>query len=417
MDKKALETYYSREDVAMAMVEFSENREISGRFADGGYGKRPSTLIFPNDIFQMVRQGMVSFHCSVELWDNPLEVGDKGVNRIGWDFLIDLDCDTLDHGREAAEILIEAMKAHGIKNVHTKFSGRSGFHIFIPWRAFHPSLVSGFPEVPRAMGAYLEDFISEELRPSVRKGIEIDSIAISPRHLIRMPYSLNEKVGLVSIPVTDLSFDIESAKPEQVKVIPFKLNAIPGEAMELAEIATSWVARKKPAVSIPSRKYEEVKGKVPVQFFPPCIQKILAGMSDGRKRSEFILRNLLSNVGWNWDEMLNFLLEWNQKNNPPLPENYIRGHLNWHKNQKSKTPPPNCDRKEYYQELGICRGGECEGIRNPLPYTLKKYRHYLFAKKEEERRQELDARKKKQAAKNKEARENASSKGNKTTEG
>ena len=54
-----------------------------------------------------------------------------------------------------------------------------------------------------------------------------------------MPYSLNEKVGLVSIPVSDLSFDIESAKPEQVEVVPFKLDAIPGEAMELAEIATN----------------------------------------------------------------------------------------------------------------------------------------------------------------------------------
>ena len=129
-------------------------------------------------------------------------------------------------------------------------------------------------------------------------------------------------------------------------------------------------------------------------------------MSDGRKRSEFLLRNLMSNVGWTWDEMLAFLLEWNQKNKPPLPENYLRGHITWHKNQKTKTPPPNCDRKEYYQELGLCKGGECEGIRNPLPYTLKKYRRYLFAKKEEERRQELEARKKKQATKNKEAREN-----------
>ncbi|MBR9681171.1 MAG: hypothetical protein GOV00_00015 [Candidatus Altiarchaeota archaeon] len=410
MNKNALEEYYSREDVATAMVEFSENREISGRFPDGGYGKRPSTLMYPNDVLQMVKQGMISFHCGVELWENPLQLDEKDSARVGWDFLIDLDCDTLDHGREAADILIEAIKAHGIKNIHTKFSGRSGFHIFVPWKAFHPSLMMAFPETPRAMGAYLEDFIAEELRPDVRKGIEIDSIAISSRHLIRMPYSLNEKSGLVSIPVTDLSFDLEMARPDNVKVIPFKLDARPGEAMELAEIATSWMSRKKSRTVVSSRKYEEVKGKIPAQFFPPCIQKMLLGMSDGRKRSEFILRNLMSNVGWTWEEMEAFLLEWNQKNKPPLPENYIRGHITWHKNQKRKTPPPNCDRKEYYQELGLCTPENlCEGVRNPLPYTMRKYRHFLFAKKEEEQRDQANARRKKQAENYKAKKEQAKS--------
>jgi len=409
VDPKALEAYYSRPEVSAAMVSFAEHREVAGRFADGGYGKRPGTLIYPGDVVQMVRQGITSFHCSVELWDNPLLLNDKKSARAGWDFLIDLDCDTLDHGREAADVIIEAIKAHGVRHVFTKFSGRSGFHIFVPWKAFHPSLMMAFPDVPRAIGAYLEDFITGELPTAVRKGVEIDSIAIASRHLIRMPYSVNEKSGLVSIPVESVDFDVESAKPENVEVVPFSFDAAePGEAMELAEIATSWMDRKKARTEPRTRRYEEVKGKIPVRFFPPCIQKILGGLSDGRKRSEFILRNLLSNSGWTWDEITEFLLEWNRRNKPPLAENYIRGHVRWHQNQKKKTPPPNCDRKEYYSELGLCTPDSlCRGVKNPLPYALKKFRRFLFAKKEEERRKALDEKKKLQLEKLKARRKEA----------
>ncbi|HDR53369.1 MAG TPA: hypothetical protein ENN60_01695 [archaeon] len=393
MEDSALLTYYSRDDVATALVDFARNREVTGRFADGGYGRRPGTLMYPGDVVEMVKQGMKSFHCSVELWDNPMTLDQPKVSRKGWDFLIDLDCDTLDHGREAADILLEALKAHGVTSIFTKFSGRSGFHIFLPWQAFHDSLRSSFPEVPRAIGAYLEDFVADEMSKEVKDGVKIDSIAIAPRHLIRMPYSLNEKAGLVSIPVKDPWFDLETARPEQVKVVPFELRARPGEAMELAEIATSFLAKKQ-ATRRTEAPRMEVKGRIEPQFFPPCIQLILKGMKDGKKRSEFILRNFLSSAGWDWASIEQLLLEWNLKNPEPLRPAYIESHIKWSRAQRENLPPPNCDRKEYYPELGICQPDDlCRTVSNPITYALKKHRRYMFARKEEERRQSSRSKK------------------------
>jgi len=385
--KEELLAYYGREDVSRAISEFAHNREVVGRFADGGYGKRPATILYPGDVVRMVKEGVVSFHCSVELWKNPMALETGKEQRLGWDFLIDLDADTLENGRIAADLIIEALKAHGVRSVFLKFSGRSGFHIFVPWKAFDPKLKDMFPDVPRAMGLYLEDFLREELQgEGVKLGenVNIDSIAIAPRHLVRMPYSLNEKVWMVSIPVKNPWFDIDEARPENVVVRTFRLDAKPGEAMELVDMALNYVKKMEAPRKVVKVK---VEGKVPPRFFPPCVKKILEGVPDGRKRGEFILRTLLSNLGWGWEEIEAFLLEWNQRNKPPLKENYIKSHVKWHRKQKRNILPPNCSRGEFYMDTGFCNPDElCKTVRNPLTYTLKKYRRYLRHRKEMERK-------------------------------
>ena len=384
MEKSELVKYYSREDVSREMVKFAHNREFVGRLRDGGYSIRPGTALYPGDIVRMANQGMVSFHASVELWENPMNL--EGAKRIGWDLLIDLDADTLEHGRKAADSIVEVLRAHGVDSVHLKFSGRSGFHIFVPWKAFKPSLSERFPEIPRAVGQYIEEYLREDLPKKVMSGVEVDSIAISPRHLMRAPYSLNEKVWLVSIPVEDPWFDLEDSRVENVVVKPFELDAKPGEAMNLVDLSVEYVSRK-------DSKFREgkpkltVKGKVPEEFFSPCIKKILQGLSDGRKRGEFILRSYLSNLGWNLDEIEEFLLKWNKKNKPPLRENYIKGHVRWQKRQKGKILPPNHDRDGFYKDMGVLTP-ECAGVKNPITYSLRRYRSYLRHQKEEARKAE-----------------------------
>ena len=55
----------------------------------------------------------------------------------------------------------------------------------------------------------------------VDKFLEIDTVLISSRHLYRMPYSLHEKSGLVSVPINPknvLKFEKKDAIPANVKV-------------------------------------------------------------------------------------------------------------------------------------------------------------------------------------------------------
>lgn len=213
---KVLVFYYSRKDVQQAISEFCKHREAIARYNDS-FGKRPDTLEYPSDIMQQVNKGATSFHCSEELWKNPLEISTELTRekanelRIGWDLLIDIDSKYLDYSKIAAELILEALEFHGIKNYGIKFSGSKGFHIIVPWKAF-PKIMNNiktsemFPEWPRLISEYLTEMIrprliervsSEEKRYvkdfEADKKVMPDIILVSPRHLFRCPYSLHEK--------------------------------------------------------------------------------------------------------------------------------------------------------------------------------------------------------------------------------
>ena len=172
--------YYSRKDVQKAIFEFSKNREISPRYFEG-FGKRPDSFQYIGDVYGLVKKGATSFHVSEEIWENPLEIktgmSEKEANelRIGWDLLIDIDCE---HGIEksalAAKAIVETFKQHGIKNYGIKFSGSKGFHILLPYKAF-PKEINGeetknlFPELPRKLIAYIRNYSGKIMNKLVPK--------------------------------------------------------------------------------------------------------------------------------------------------------------------------------------------------------------------------------------------------------
>lgn len=172
--------YYSRPDIQKAIFDFSKNREISPRFFEG-FGKRPDAFNFKGDVYQMVKKGATSFHCSEELWSDPMLI-ETGMSResankirIGWDLLIDIDCEEgMDYSAIVAKATIEALKQNGIKNFGIKFSGSKGFHIIVPWKAF-PKEINGivtqelFPELPRMLMGYLRDYSRKAIRETLLK--------------------------------------------------------------------------------------------------------------------------------------------------------------------------------------------------------------------------------------------------------
>ena len=165
--RKIALTYYSRKDVLDAIYKFSQNREISPRYFEG-FGKRPDSFQYPSDIIEFVKLGATSFHCSEELWNDPLqlstELSQEQLNelRSGWDLIIDIDCPWIDISKKAAQAIIGSLKLHKIENINVKFSGSKGFHIIIPWNSF-PEEIDGiktknmFPEWPRAIIGYLKE--------------------------------------------------------------------------------------------------------------------------------------------------------------------------------------------------------------------------------------------------------------------
>ncbi len=167
------QAYYSRKEVQEAIFEFCRNRETVPRYLEG-FGKRPDVLDYPTDIIALVKKGATSFHCSEEIWSDPMKINTDMTPelydqiRSGWDFLIDIDSKYLDYSKLAAKLIIRFLEHHGVKNVGIKFSGSKGFHILIPWKSF-PKEINGqktsdkFPEWPRAIAGYISETIHDKL--------------------------------------------------------------------------------------------------------------------------------------------------------------------------------------------------------------------------------------------------------------
>jgi len=180
--------YYSISEVKKAMFEFSQNREVVPSYMMESFGKRPDALQYESDILEHVKKGATSFHCSEELWKDPLELSiehkeqDLNELRIGWDLLLDVDSPYLEYSKIYAHLLIEALEFNGVKNIGIKFSGSKGFHVIVPWKAF-PKQIYGqetkkmFPEFPRLICQYLSSIIQPKLADKIFENESLKDLA------------------------------------------------------------------------------------------------------------------------------------------------------------------------------------------------------------------------------------------------
>lgn len=403
--RKITHLYYSRKDVQSAMFEFSKNREVAPSYMMESFGKRPDSFQYPSDIFELAKKGATSFHCSEELWSDPLQLAtgmtEKQLNelRTGWDLLIDIDSKYIDYSKICAQIIIDFLKFHRVKNIGIKFSGSKGFHLIIPWKSF-PKQISdvktsdNFPEYPRIITKYIMEKTQEKLiekiseleRPNkyikdfkVSKEVMPDLILVSPRHLFRMPYSLHEKTALASVVLNEKeleNFELKDADPLKLSknnLENFIPDAEEGEAKELLMQALDW-HRENNLEEESEKKHADFKPikleKISDRNFPPCVQNILKGISDGRKRAVFVLINFFRSLGMERDELEKTIYQWNEKNEVPLKKGYILSQLKWSYQRKSMLPQ-NC--REFYQGIAVCTPDNlCSKIKNPVNYTIKK---------------------------------------------
>ena len=417
-------SHYKRADIQEEMIINSKDREVVAKFSDS-FSKRPDVLRNQSDILELAKQGATSFHASEELWKNPLQI-DPSMKRheldnlrIGWDLVLDIDCGIFEYSREAADLVIKALRFHSVKSVSCKFSGNKGFHIGVPFDAFPEKIRNEetrkiFPDAPRKVALYIREMIKQPLGQRImdleknnfnsivektgKKAAEmvyynnkirtlntepflnIDTILISSRHLYRMPYSLDEKSGLVSTPLNPekvLLFRKEFAIPKNARVSRHRFldssDSKTNEAKQLLMEAYDFSTKQENVKLREEKDFQLPENALPEELFPPCIKLILNGMDDGRKRALFILINYFTSIGWDYEMIEKKLKEWNKKNKEPIREVYLLGQLRYHKQMQKKVLPPNCSNEMYMLGIGVCKPDNfCPKIKNPAQYTTRK---------------------------------------------
>ncbi len=452
LTKSTLLKYYKRKDIQDAIIEHGRDKEIGVRYGDS-FGKRPDTLTYPREIIELALKGVTSLHASEERWSNPLALDssltkkDLDGLRIGWDLLLDIDCKIFEYSRICAYLVVEFLKYCEVKDISIKFSGNKGFHIGVPFEAF-PAKVGEiptrllFPEAAKKIALYVRDHIAGELARrimilednnfnkvkekvnlpaeeiirytqnqmgdkvahlNVDKFLEIDTVLLSSRHLYRMPYSLHEKSGLASLPIDPekiLLFERKMGDPDLIRPqFVFMNRNVSGETARrlLVQALDYEVKLVEPREKIKEQKnYDELVINSPIKedFFPPCMKVMLQGVGDGKKRAVFCMSGFLGKIGWNKEQIEEYLRTWNnEKNQPPLREVYLKGQL-MHFNPGDKLPP-NCNNDAYYKGIGVCKpDGLCGKIKNPVNYTLIRWKRYLQDREEEEEKGKRGKKKK-----------------------
>ncbi len=399
MNVTQIKEYYSNKFVIEQLLKNAKNREVAGALWHGGYERRPNIIQYPDDVIQMVRRGVTSFHFSVERWSYPMQLKKDNYDdlRIGWDFLLDIDSKLgIEEAKIAVNLIANLLRKYKIK-FGLKFSGRRGFHICIPWESFpnevnYKKLSLLYPEAPRMLAEFIRSRISEPLIKELRKRYSVKEMMktigeipdkIDPfyfvevekdwgnRHMFRAPYSLNEKTWLVSLPldIKDLDrFSPHDAEPQ--KVFELRHEFFPEQSDACALLIDALDHHATQTKKEKPKKIITWERRVPEMDFPPCMKIAFSGLADGRKRSLFTLITFLRMMNWSWDEIENKIFEWNEKNKPPLPRNIVLGQLRWHQ-QNSRTPA-NCNSELFYKSIGICKpDGLCKKIKNPVSYSFR----------------------------------------------
>lgn len=411
LTKQELMKYYSNKDLQNILWEFGRSREVVARAIDGGYFKRPSTLAYPADVLGLVMKGAASFHASVERWSNPLLIDDRnqGELRTGFDWIVDIDSSLgLEEAKIASLLVRDFLEKYRLE-YFIKFSGRRGFHFCIFWENFpeafdYKESRALYPELPKILSTFLRERIKDKLwqnlvqykgsvkeltgqeNPKIRDPFRLVEVEKdwSNRHLFRMPYSIHEKTGKASVLIEPEK--LEKFQPEMAEIGNFELREIHVRGNQkggelLISDAIYWSKKidgiwgssgsEDSAKGRRRKDFVYYKGKVMRDNFPPCMEAVLSGIKDGRKRSTFTLISFLRSCNWPWTEVEEKALDWGKK--VGLREGFVKAQLAWHKKQPRNILPPNCQSGLFYKDIAICKPLPlCAKIRNPVNFAFIK---------------------------------------------
>ncbi len=298
--------------------------------------------------------------------------------KIIGNFYLDLDSDDIKRTQDdALEIVRFFNNKLGIpfEFISIHFSGNKGFHIEIDHEIFGVEPTENLPKIYRS--------IAEKL-PCLNQ--TIDFKVYERRRLWRLENSQHEKSGLYKIPLTygELSqLSVEEIKQLAKQPREIKKSIEEGEQSKVSSVAQEFyqkclreIENKPKNITI-----EMWPDDIRLGYVPFCIKKILQeGMIKGeRNATGFILSCFFKRQGENKEFIKDKLLEWNEKNKPPLPNreivSVIESSFKTEKDGVGCSTPilkSNCDRNscEFFNQGG-----------SELMYEIENYKWYINVEK------------------------------------
>ncbi len=204
--------YYQRPDIAREIAKHARNRSIVMPHRRGFREREKVDVATAEDISRLAQRGISlrpgssvptfypSFHGSIRRIDGLCDMV----------FEIDMKQSYKRTFRSGA-LLLRVFDKYDLPYL-IKFSGNTSPHIIIPGEAL-PKYAQGdkFPPIAAAVNAYLQE----------KTRISMDGSFSTGNHFLRLPYSLNENTGLVSIPISReefYDFDPSQAEMDRVEV-------------------------------------------------------------------------------------------------------------------------------------------------------------------------------------------------------
>jgi hypothetical protein len=204
--------YYGleRKDIAEAIFKYGRDRKTKMTTEPGTLGRGGGQKGFrsPDEILALARQALEGMEDAVPrrypgfhgtLFRYPVAEGLRERAGERADLVIDIDVkgNYKEAFREGRKVL-DFLDSYNVP-YRAKFSGGSGPHIIIPYETFPPGLSGAMFERARRL---LFQIISSRSRAG-----HIDGSFTSTDHFFRLPYSLNEITGLVSLPLRREQYD------------------------------------------------------------------------------------------------------------------------------------------------------------------------------------------------------------------
>jgi len=189
--------YYGRADISEAIYRAARGRKSHITDKPQSLGGAKPNIPELNQASQISREAEQFLH---EYSPDDVPRRYPGFHTvISRDIVLEIDVkhshrEAFERGRKALDIL----NPYDIP-YRVKFSGNSSPHIIIPEEAYQPLVLEGKAEESFKK---LYNFIVK-----ICSSAGVDSSFSDPNHFLRLPYSLNESTGLVSLPIKPEDYD------------------------------------------------------------------------------------------------------------------------------------------------------------------------------------------------------------------
>lgn len=268
------------------------------------------------------------------------------------DLEIDNDADFKKIVRDTLLVVTYLREEFGIPEdlIQIYFSGSKGFHILID-----PEVIGIKPSTE--LNSDFKKIAMEAGKITLYN--TVDTAIYDRRRLFRFPNSINGKTGLYKVPVK--AKDLRTMDYEAIK----KYAAKPRE-VEIAEPVLVETAKRKFKQILVAYKLRNSKKKksskigIPKERkeLLPCIKKLLnTGAGKGSRNNMTIaLASSMFQAGIKQDEVIEEVLIWNEKNDPPLPEREV---LTTVRSAYSLVKSGRGYGCTFFQEHDLCVGKKC----------------------------------------------------------